>query len=68
MPKNDDDIRFVLSLRYSRWNKKEFLWEIPKYPNHLELIKKHFKERLNTIINEENQLSSIKHQVKIKKK
>jgi len=22
MPKNDDDIRFVLSLRYSRWNKK----------------------------------------------
>lgn len=65
MPKNDDDIRFVLSLRYSRWNKKEFLWEIPNYPQHLDLIKKHFKERLNTIIiNKENESSSKKNQIK----
>ncbi len=68
MPKNDDDIRFVLSLRYSRWNKKEFFWEIPNYPQYLDLIKKHFKERLNTIIiNKENESSSKKNQIKINK-
>jgi integrase/recombinase XerD len=49
MPKNDADIRFVNTLKYSRWNQTTFRWEIPNYKDNLELLKQHFGDRLNEI-------------------
>jgi integrase/recombinase XerD len=46
MPKNDADVKFVLTLRFSKWEKDQFLWSIPNYPGNLEMIKNYFGVRL----------------------
>jgi integrase/recombinase XerD len=46
MPKNDADVKFLLTLRFSRWEKAQFLWNIPYYPRNLEMIKNYFGDRL----------------------
>jgi len=46
MPKRDADVKFVTGLRYARWNKSDFLWEIPNYPGNLDALKSHFAGRL----------------------
>ena len=46
MPKRDEDLKFVLSLRYARWKKSDYVWEIPNYPGNLDALKTHFGERL----------------------
>jgi integrase/recombinase XerD len=47
MPKNQADILFVRSLKYSRWVPNNYLWEISNYPGNLDLIKDHFNERID---------------------
>lgn len=49
MPKNEADLDFVRVLKYSRWNKENFHWEIPNYPGNLEKIKRHFGDRIEKI-------------------
>ncbi|MDD2529576.1 MAG: tyrosine-type recombinase/integrase [Lentimicrobiaceae bacterium] len=49
MPKNDADINFIKSLRYSRWLNKEFMWQVPDYPGNMDLIKDHFGSRIHTL-------------------
>jgi len=49
MPKNDADVKFVLTLRYSRWLRDQRLWEIPDYPGNLDLINDYFKGRIDQI-------------------
>lgn len=46
LPKNDEDIQFIRSLRYSRWQKNDYCWEVPDYPGNLNLIKDYFGERI----------------------
>jgi integrase/recombinase XerD len=46
LPKNDEDIKFIRGLRYSRWHKSDFCWEVPDYPGNLDLIKDYFGERI----------------------
>ncbi len=46
MPKNDTDVKFLLTLRFSRWEKTQFLWNIPHYPGNLEMIKNYFGDRI----------------------
>lgn len=46
MPKNEADLDFVRSLRYSRWNGESYHWEIPNYPGNLDKIKRHFGDRI----------------------
>ena len=46
MPKNDVDVKFLLTLRYSKWDKTLFLWAIPNYPGNLEMIKNYFGDRV----------------------
>lgn len=53
MPKNDADVKFVLSLRYSKWNRDGYFWEIPHYPGNLERIQQHFGERLGPVMRHE---------------
>lgn len=49
MPKNEADINFIKSLRYSRWLNKEYLWQVPDYPGNIDLIKDHFGIRIQTL-------------------
>jgi site-specific recombinase XerD len=60
MPKNDDDIRFVNTLKYSRWKSEIFRWEIPNYKNNVELIKQHFGQRLKEVIDNCKQESDVR--------
>ena len=50
LPKNESDIRFINTLKFSRWNKESFVWEIPNYPGNLDLINDYFNKRIANII------------------
>ena len=50
LPKNEVDTRFILGLRYSRWDGKQFCRTVPNYPGNLDLIKEYFKERITELI------------------
>jgi len=50
MPKNDADVKFINTLKYSRWDGRMFYWEIPNYPGNLDLINDHFKDRINELV------------------
>ncbi len=57
MPKNDLDIDFIRSIKYYRWIANGFCWEVPNYLNTLELIKNHFKNRIDELIIHEPPIS-----------
>ena len=50
LPKNEQDTKFITSLRFSRWSKKLFCWIVPNYPGNLDLIADHFKDRVSELI------------------
>ncbi|MBC7696263.1 MAG: site-specific integrase [Burkholderiales bacterium] len=45
LPRNELDTRFIIGLRYSRWDKQQFCWTIPNFSENLNLLKNYFKER-----------------------
>ncbi len=49
LKKNEQDTRFLLSLRYCRWDKKNYTWIVPNYGQNLSLIKDYFKERVSEV-------------------
>jgi len=49
LPKNDADINFIRTLRYSRWKNNDRLWEVPDYPGNLDLIRDYFGKRIADI-------------------
>ena len=50
LPKNESDTKFILGLRYSRWDSKQYCWIVPNYPGNLDLIKDYFKERISNLL------------------
>ncbi len=50
IPKNEKDISFLRTLRYSKWNMEKYHWEIPNYQGNLELIEAYFNNRIDEII------------------
>jgi hypothetical protein len=50
LPRNELDIHFIHSLRYSRWDGKQFCWIVPNYPGNLDLINDYFKDRISELI------------------
>jgi integrase/recombinase XerD len=46
LPKNEIDTKFLVSIKYSNWEKEQFLWSLPNYPGNLELIQQYFGERI----------------------
>jgi len=50
LPKNDADIKFINSLKYSRWDGRMFCWEIPNYPGNLDIIKDYFGKRIDELV------------------
>lgn len=49
MPKNQVDVHFIQSIKYSKWNKVQYRWIIPNYAANLELLKEYFKGRITRI-------------------
>jgi site-specific recombinase XerD len=49
LPKNEDDIKFIKTLRYFKWLKNDYLWEVPDYPGNLDLIRDYFGKRIADI-------------------
>ena len=49
LPKDQLDIHFIRSIKYSRWDGRQFCWIVPHYPGNLELIQDYFKERIRDI-------------------
>ena len=50
LPKNESDTKFILGLRYIRWDSKQYCWIVPNYPGNIDLIKDYFKERITELI------------------
>jgi len=50
LAKNNEDIAFINTIKYSRWNGKTYCWEIPNYPGNLERLKDYFNDRIENII------------------
>lgn len=53
MPKNEQDIQFIRSIPYVRWNKSAFHWEVPHYPGNLEKLIAYFGDRVHSITKSE---------------
>lgn len=49
LPKNETDTKFILTLRFSRWDKSQRVWIVPNYPGNLDIIKEYFKDRISRI-------------------
>lgn len=49
LPENEDDIKFIKTLRYYKWSKNDYLWEVPDYPGNLDLIRDYFGKRIADI-------------------
>lgn len=54
MPRNEQDIIFVRSIPYVRWNKSTFRWEIPHYPGNLEKLTAYFGDRVHAVTKSED--------------
>jgi hypothetical protein len=65
LKKNEQDTRFLLSLRHSRWDKINFSWIVPNYGENLSLIKDYFRERVSEVhkIEEQNEEGSSRPKV-----
>ena len=50
LPKNELDTKFILALRFSKWDNAHRVWLIPNFSNNLEIIKEYFKDRITKII------------------
>lgn len=46
MPKRDADVQFITAIRYAKWIRDQFIWQIPHYGDNLDRIKKYFLNRI----------------------
>lgn len=46
LPKSQDDIQYICSFRYSRWDPKDFVWLVPNYKDSAVKIKEYFADRI----------------------
>jgi len=49
LPKNDADIHYLRSFKFTRWDQFNFQWIVPNYHHNLDLLKKYFQERKTRI-------------------
>ncbi len=50
LPKREGDVCFLTTLRFSRWDAKQFCWVVPNYPGNLQLMQDFFKDRISSLI------------------
>lgn len=49
MPKNEVDVKFLISLGFSKWDKTNFKWVVPNYKDNLAIIEKYFTGRVASL-------------------
>lgn len=54
LPKNDVDITFLRTIRYSKWDSKLFCWTIPNYNQNLALLQDYFNKRITALVHHES--------------
>lgn len=54
-PKNEQDIQFIRSITYTKWDKTHFHWVVPNYSGNLERIKFYFGNRINQFTEHESE-------------
>jgi len=52
LPKDENDIKLIRTLNYSRWDKINFCWIIPNYRENAAILKEYFGARLKEITEE----------------
>jgi integrase/recombinase XerD len=60
VPKNEADIIFLKSLKFSRWNPDNYRWEIPNYDETIEDLKSYFGKRLSKLTIKDNEPIAVK--------
>ncbi len=53
LPKDENDIKLIRTLNYSRWDKTNFCWIIPNYKENAAILKEHFASRIKEITEED---------------
>ena len=48
MQRNEEDIEFIKSFMYSRWNPNKYYWELPNYDDNLSILQLHFGNRIRS--------------------
>lgn len=61
IPKNEQDISFIRTILYSKWDKVHFQWTIPNYPGNLERIQHYFGKRIEQYIEHETEVFDVKN-------
>lgn len=61
LPKNDQDIQFIRSIHYCKWDKIHFHWVIPNYPGNLERIQFYFGGRITQLTEHESEWTSFQN-------
>ncbi|MBT3244780.1 MAG: site-specific integrase [Bacteroidetes bacterium] len=59
MKKSDQDIRFLRTLRYARWDSTGFCWVINNKKENLTMLKNYFGDRLTEISNEASSVKAV---------
>ena len=49
LPKNEADIQFIRSIKFSHWDSKQFCWVVPNYSNNLNRLHEFFNNRIGKI-------------------
>ena len=47
LPQNDNDTRFLASIKYTRWDSKKFCWIVPNYGDNLRKLEIYFNKRIS---------------------
>ena len=53
LPKKVEDVSFLNTIKYSRWNFRYYHWEIPNYPGNLEKLTDYFGARIKDVVKHE---------------
>lgn len=58
MKKNEEDIGFIKSIKFYKWNNKNCVWEIPNYPGNLEKLTEYFNDRITDVVDFKNTIQN----------
>ena len=67
LPKNINDIQFIISFNYVKWDKLHFHWVIPNYPGNKERIVEYFGSRTNELIEHQSESIQLNSEITLNK-
>jgi len=67
LPKNINDIQFIRSFNYVKWDKLHFHWVIPNYPGNKERIVEYFGTRIKNVIEHQSESIQLNSEITLNK-